>query len=112
MTYFDGGRKRAVLHERESQLSGAKENLAKLTDEVDLVVQTCAKQAGEDARMLKVPEEVLVLRSESNVCCSKNCCRASAVAQEYDAKPLLLHSELDYSKAYDEFVHAMGRTPK
>ncbi|HET6931576.1 MAG TPA: TolC family protein, partial [Candidatus Acidoferrum sp.] len=33
---FDGGRKRAVLHERKSQLSKAEENLAKLTDEVEL----------------------------------------------------------------------------
>ena len=29
---FDGGRKRAVKHERESQLAQAKENLARLTD--------------------------------------------------------------------------------
>ena len=33
----------------------------------------------------------------------------TGAAQEYDAKALLLQSQLDYSQAYDEFVHAMGR---
>ena len=35
-----------------------------------------------------------------------------ATAQEYDAKALLLQSQLDHSQAYDEFIHAMGRTPE
>jgi hypothetical protein len=35
-----------------------------------------------------------------------------AAAQEYDAKALLLQSQLDYSEAHDEFIHAMGRTPE
>jgi hypothetical protein len=33
-------------------------------------------------------------------------------AQELDAKTLLLQSQLDYRQAYDEIVHAMGRTPE
>ena len=37
---FDSGRKRALLREREAQLSQAKENLARLTDEVEVAVQT------------------------------------------------------------------------
>jgi hypothetical protein len=37
---------------------------------------------------------------------------ATAAAQEYDAKALLLQSQLDYSEAHDEFIHAMGRTPE
>jgi hypothetical protein len=37
---------------------------------------------------------------------------AMAAAQEYDAKALLLQSQLDYSEAHDEFIHAMGRTPE
>jgi hypothetical protein len=35
-----------------------------------------------------------------------------ATAQEYDAKALLLQSQLDYSQAHDEFIHAMDRTPE
>ncbi len=37
---FDSGKKHGVLRERQAQLSQAKENLAKLTDEVDLSVET------------------------------------------------------------------------
>jgi len=37
---------------------------------------------------------------------------AMATAQEYDAKALLLQSQLDYSQAHDEFIHAMGVAPE
>jgi hypothetical protein len=37
---------------------------------------------------------------------------AMATAQEYDAKALLLQSQLNYSQAHDEFIHAMGVTPE
>ena len=37
---FEGGRKRAVLRERETQLAQVKENLARISDEVELRVQT------------------------------------------------------------------------
>ena len=63
---FDAGHKRAVLHERESQLSGAKENLAKVTDEVELQVQTAYNKVERTQQMLKVSEEILTLRHESN----------------------------------------------
>src|SRR5258707_836607 len=33
-------------------------------------------------------------------------------AQEYDAKALLLQSQLEYSQAHDEFIHAMGVAPE
>jgi len=36
----------------------------------------------------------------------------SATAQELDAKTLLLQSQLDYTQANDEIIHAMGRTPE
>jgi len=117
---FDGGRKRAVLHERESQLSKAKESLAKLTDEVDLAVQTAQNKLERTNEMLKVSQEVLALRTESNRVLQQELLQgaalksqaATAAAQEYDAKALLLQSQLDYAQAYDEFIHAMGRTPE
>ena len=117
---FDGGRKRAVLHERKSQLSEAKENLAKLTDEVELAVETAYNKLERTQEMLKVSEEVLALRSESNRVLQQELLQgaalksqaAMAAAQEYDARALLLQSQLDYSEAHDEFVHAMGSTPE
>ena len=117
---FDGGRKRAVLHEHQAQLSQAKENLARLTDEVELAVETAYNKLERTQEMLKVSEEVLALRSESSRVLQQELLQGSALksqaamatAQEYDAKALLLQSQLDYSEAHDEFIHAMGRTPE
>jgi outer membrane protein TolC len=117
---FDGGRKRAVLHERQTQLSQAKESLAKLTDEVELAVEIAYNKLERTQEMLKVSEEVLVLRSESTRVLQQELLQgaalksqaAMATAREYDAKALLLQSRLDYSEAHDEFIHAMGRTPE
>ena len=117
---FDGGRKRAVLREHQSQLAQAKENLAKLADEVELAVETGYNKLERTQEMLKVSEEVLALRSESSRVLQQQLLQGSALksqaamaaAQEYDAKALLLQSQLDYSEARDEFIHAMGRTPE
>lgn len=117
---FDGGRKRALKREREAQLAQAKENLARLADEVELAVETALNRLERTQQMLKVSEEVLALRSESSRVLQQELVQgaalksqaATATAQEYDAKALLLQSQLDYSQAYDEFIHAMGRTPE
>jgi outer membrane protein TolC len=115
---FDSGRKKATLHEREAQLSQAKENLAKLTDEVELEVETAYNKLDRTQQMLKVSEEVLSLRTESNRVRQQELIRGAALnsqadaaaAQEYDAKALLLQSQLDYFEAHDEVIHAMGGT--
>jgi outer membrane protein TolC len=117
---FDSGHKRAVLHERQAQLSQAKENLAKLTDEVDLSVQTAYNKLERTREMRKVSEEVLALRSESKRVRQEQLSRGAALssqtdlatAQEYDAKALLLQSQMDYLQAHDELLNAMGSTPE
>jgi outer membrane protein TolC len=117
---FDGGHKHAVLRERDSQLDEAKENLAKITDEVELEVQTAYNKLERTQQMLKVSEEILALRTESNRVQQQELLRGSALksqaatasAQEFDAKALLLQSQLDYARAHDEFVRAMGITPE
>jgi outer membrane protein TolC len=117
---FDGGRKRAVKGEREAQLAQAKENLARLRDEVELTVHTAHNKLERTQQMLQVSEEVVALRSESNRVLQQELLQgaalksqaAMATAQEYDAKALLLQSQLDYSQAHDEFIHAMGVAPE
>ncbi len=117
---FDGGRKRSVKREREAQLAQAKENLARLTDEVELAMHTAYNKLERTQQMLRVSEEVVALRSESNRVLQQELLQgaalksqaAMATAQEYDAKALLLQSQLNYSQAHDEFIHAMGLTPK
>ena len=117
---FDSGRKRATLRERESQLSQAKEDLAKLTDEVELAVETAYNKLDRTQQMLTVSEEVVALRNESNRVMQQkllqgaalNSQAANATAQQYDAKALLLQSQLDFLQAHDELLNAIGRTPE
>jgi outer membrane protein TolC len=117
---FDSGRKRAVLREREAQVSQAKENLARLTDEVQVVVETAYNKLERTQQMRSVSEEVLALRTESNRVLHQELARGEAlgsqadmgVAQELDARMLLLQSQLDYTQANDEVIHTMGRTPE
>jgi outer membrane protein TolC len=116
---FDGGRKHGVLGERQAQLSQAKENLAKLTDAVELSVETAYNKLERTLQMLKVSEEVLTLRTESNRVRQQELIRGAALnsqadtatAQEYDAKALLLQTQLDYLQAHDELLDAMGSAP-
>jgi outer membrane protein TolC len=117
---FDGGRKRAVKREHEAQLAQAKENLARLTDEVELAIHSAYNKLERTQQMLKVSEEVVALRSESNRVLQQELLQgaalksqaAMAAAQEYDARTLLLQSQLDHSQAHDEFIHAIGLTPE
>ena len=115
---FDAGRKRSLVRERDSQLSQAKENLARLTDEVELTVQTAYNKLERTQEMRKVSEELLALRTESNRVLQQQLVRGEALssqanmatAQELDARTLLLQSQLDYTQANDEIIHAIGRT--
>jgi outer membrane protein TolC len=117
---FDSGRKKASLRAREAQLSQAKENLAKLTDEVELEVETAYNKLDRTQQMLKVSEEIVALRSESNRVMQQRLLQgaaldsqaASTTAQQYDAKALLLQSQLDFLQANDELLNAIGRTPE
>ncbi len=115
---FDSGRKKSLVHERQAQLSQAKENLAKLTDAVEVSVQTAYNKLERTQQMLKVSEEVLSLRTESKRVRQQELMRGAALnsqadsasAQEYDAEAVLLQSQLDYFEAHDEVIHAMGGT--
>jgi outer membrane protein TolC len=116
---FDSGRKHGILRERQAQLSQAKENLAKLTDAVELLVETAYNKLERTQQMLKVSQEVLALRTESNRVRQQELIRGAAlnsqadtaVAQEYEAKALLLQSQMDYLQAHDELLDAMGSAP-
>jgi outer membrane protein TolC len=116
---FDSGRKRALLRERQAQRSQARETLAKLTDAVELSVETAYNKLERTREMLKVSEEVLALRTESNRVRQQELMRGaalnsqaeSATAQEYDAKAFLLQSQMDYLQAHDELLDAMGSAP-
>jgi hypothetical protein len=102
----------------ERQFSSFKQELL-TTDEVELTVETAYNKLERTQEMLRVSEEVLALLSESSRVqqellqgAALKSQAAMAAAQEYDAKALLLQSQLDYSEAQDESIHAMGRIPE
>ena len=117
---FDSGRKHGLLRERQAQLSQAKENLARLTDAIELTVETAYNKLERTREMLKVSEELLSLHTESNRVRQQEVIRGAALnsqadmatAQEYDAKALLLQSQMDYLQAHDELLDAMGDVPE
>ena len=117
---FDSGRKRAVLREREAQLSQAKENLARVSDEVELAVQTAYNKLERTQQMMNVSRELLAVRTESSRVFQQELVHGAtlssqadlAVAQELDAKTSLLEAQLGYTQAHDELIHAVGQTPK
>jgi outer membrane protein TolC len=82
--------------------------------------ETAYNKLGRTQQMLKVSEEALALRTESSRVLRQELAHGAAlgsqadlaVAQEFDAKTLLLQSQLDYTQAHDELIHAIGQTPK
>jgi outer membrane protein TolC len=117
---FDSGHKRGVLREREAQLSQAKENLARVTEEVELAVRTAYNKMERSQQLQNVSQELLAMRTESRRVLQQEFAHGaalssqadSAIAQELDAQTVLLQSQLDYTIAQDEITHAMGRPPE
>ena len=83
-------------------------------------MQTAYNKLERTQEMRKVSEELLLLRTESNRVLQQQLVRGEALssqanmatAQELDARTLLLQSQLDYTQANDEIIHAIGRTPE
>ncbi len=117
---FDGGRRGAAIGEHRAQLSQAEENLARIKEEVELRVQTALNKLQRTRQMVKVSDELLALRTESRRVSAQQLQEGSALrsqadaaaAREFEAKALLLQSQLDYIQARDEMLEAMGQTPE
>ena len=122
LTYdlFDGGKRGDKVNERRAQLAQAKENLARATDDVQLGVETALNKLDRTKEMVHVSEQVVALRTEASRVTADQLLRGEAlksqadgaVAQELDAKALLLQSQLGYLQAHDELLEAMGQTPQ
>jgi outer membrane protein TolC len=117
---FDGGRRRAAVRESNSALAQAKENLERVTDDVQLRVQVAYNKLHRTQEMVSVSQELLALRTESSRVTAQQLQQGaalqsqadSAVAQELDAQTQLLESQLDYIQASDEMKLAIGSTPE
>jgi outer membrane protein TolC len=122
LTYdlFDGGKRRAAVRESDAQVAEAKENLARVTEDVELRLQVAYNKLQRTHEMVQVSRELYTLRAESSRVFTQQLQKGAAlqsqlqnaVAQEFDAKTLLLQSQLDYIQASDEVTQAMGLTPE
>ena len=117
---FDGGKKRALLRERDVQLAEAKENLARIRDEVEVRVQTAYNKLERTQQMVAVSKELLQARKEARRVSAQGLeqgiyLRSQAeltAAQELEAQTLLLQSQLEYAQAQDELTEAIGQTAR
>jgi outer membrane protein len=116
---FNGGKKHATLREREVELAQAKENLARISDEVELRVQTAYNTLERTQQMIAVSQELVSLRAEGRRMTLEQVAHGSAlpsqsltaVAQELEAQAGMLQSQLDYLQAAAAMEDAIGRTP-
>ena len=117
---FDGGRRRAATRESNAALAEAKENLERVTDDVQLRVQVAYNKLRRTREMVSVSEELVALRTENSRVTTQQLQQGAAlssqadnaVAQQLDAQTQLLQSQLDYIQASDEMTLAMGLTPQ
>ena len=117
---FDGGKRHAALGESNSKLAQAREDLARVTDDVELRVETALNKLDRTKEMVDVSEQVVALRDESSRVTAQKLLRGEALqseadaaaAQELDAQTLLLQSQLGYVQAHDELLEAMGVAPQ
>jgi len=115
---FDGGKKRATLRERDAQLAQAKENLARISDDVEVRVQTAYNKVERTEQMVAVSQELLAARKEAQRVSTQGLVQgtqlpsqaAAVAAQEFEAQTLLLQSQLEHLQAQDELSQAIGRT--
>jgi outer membrane protein TolC len=117
---FDGGKKRATLRERDAQLAQAKENFARIRDEVEVRVETAYNKLERTRQMVAVSLELLATRQEARRVSAQQLQQGAylpsqadaAAAQELEAQTLLLQSQLEYALADDELTDAIGHTPQ
>lgn len=116
---FDGGRKRSAVRENNAKLAQARENLARVTDEVELRVLTAYNRLERTREMVKVSEELLTYRTEARRVLAQQQQEGAALrsqldaaaARALDAKTALLQSRLQNVEARDEMTQAMGSRP-
>jgi len=117
---FDGGKKRATLRERDAQLAQAKENLARISDAVEVRVQTAYNKMERTQQMVAVSRELLATRQEARRVSAQQLQQGTylrsqadaASAQELAAQTALLQSQLEYAQAQDELTDAIGETAR
>lgn len=119
-TFFDGGRKRAVLEERQAQRAQAVENLQRLKDDAGVNVQKALNKIEQSRDLIDVVRQVVTLRQEADrlagvqlhygtILSSQ---RSEAISDLAKARADLLKAELGYMESQAELKAIIGRLPR
>lgn len=119
-TLFDGGKKRAVISEREAQREQAVENLRRLKDEAAVNVQKALDKIEQSRSLVDVATQAVSLREESDRLAAVqvgygalvNSKRSEAVEALAKARADLLKAQLGYLESQAELAALIGRLPR
>jgi outer membrane protein TolC len=117
---FVGGKRHAVVRERQMQLAQAQENLRRLKDKAVVTVQKALDKLEQSRHLVEVAKQVVALRAEGNrlseaqvsygtILESKRLGAAAALLQ---AQVDSLKAELSYSLSRAELDVAIGSLPR
>jgi outer membrane protein len=116
---FDFGRRRAVVRQRELQLTQAEQDLERLKEDLAVSIEHSFNKLERTKSMVDVASQVAQLRQESERVANNQAAQGEilvsvqrqATAANYKAQADLLQASLAYLLAYAELERAVGRTP-
>lgn len=115
---FDGGKRRALVRERRSELSEAEEALERAKDEVGVRITTVYDKLETTKAMVDVAKEYLAARQQNVQLAEDQFTQGTAMASQRDtsraqmmtAQAKLLEASLEYRLARDELTRVLGNT--
>jgi outer membrane protein TolC len=120
LTYdlFDAGKRKALVRERNDEVSEAKENLQRIRDEVEVHIATIYNRLETTRAMVEVKREYLAARQQSARLAEDQFKQGITLASQRDgsraqamkAKAGLLDASLAYLLARDDLTRTLGGT--
>ena len=120
LTYdlFDAGKRKALVRERNDEVSEAKENLQRIRDEVEVHIATIYNRLETTRAMVEVKREYLAARQESARLAEDQFKQGITLASQRDgsraqamkAKAGLLDASLAYLLTRDDLTRTLGGT--
>ena len=115
---FDAGKRRALVRERDDELSEAEEALERTKDGVGVHIMTVYNKLEKTRALVDVSKEYLAARQENARLTEDQFKQGTAMASQRDASRAqtmkaqvgLLEASLDYFLAKDELMRTLGAT--
>jgi outer membrane protein TolC len=108
-TFFEWGKRRHTVHEREALLAMAQQKLAQTQDDVRLKAQKAYREFGQDAEALRDAEEMVQLRTEAVKKAADPAAALVATKALGQAEVDLVKADLAYRTAHATLMSLIGR---